>query len=263
MATIAWGLVKVLKKIFCLVALAALALASGPLSAQAPPLVNGIDANYPPFAFIDDTGVAKGFDIDMVNWIAEKKGLNVVHQAFEWDSIVTNLRNNKLDLIASGLSVTAERAEQVAFSEPYWRIKQVVIVRQDSPLTLEQVLSSGKRIGAQSGTSDFAAMTDSNGKDGRDYVLVAFSSAELAKQDVINGRIDAAVMNDEKAAEYLGVDPVKILGLAGIPDEDYAIAVNKDNAELLRVINEGLAEIQADPFWQELLEKHGLRLIKF
>ena len=253
------------KKILCLAALAAAAaaLASGPLAAQAPPLVNGIDAKYPPFAYIDESGVARGFDVDMVDWIAARKGLNVVHQAFDWDSIITNLRNHKLDLIASGLSVTAERAEQVAFSDPYYRIRQVVLVREDSALTLEQILGSGKSIGIQSGTSDYAAMNDSNGKDGRDYVLTAFESADLATQDVVNGRVDAAVMNDTKAAEFLGQFPVKILGLAGIPDEDYAIAVNKDNPELLKTINEGLAEIQADPIWQQLLDKHGVKVVKF
>ncbi|MDR2455610.1 MAG: transporter substrate-binding domain-containing protein, partial [Deltaproteobacteria bacterium] len=160
--------------------------------------------------------------------------------------------------IASGLSVTAERAEQVAFSDPYWRIKQVVVVKSDSPLALDQVLTGGKNIGIQSGTSDFAAMEKSNDQNGRKYTLTVFTSAEEAIQDVLNGRIDAAVMNDTKAAEFLAKFPVKALGLAGIPDEDYAVAVNKDNPELLKTINEGIAEIQKDPIWAELIKKHEL-----
>lgn len=154
--------------------------------------------------------------------------------------------------------MTAERAEQVAFSDPYWRIKQVVVVKNDSALTIGEVLSGAKSIGLQSGTSDYAAMEKANGQDGRNYVLQSYDSAELAVQDVINGRIDAAVMNDTKAAEFLVKFPVKALGLAGIPDEDYAVAVNKDSAELLKTINEGIAEIQADPIWAELIKKHGL-----
>jgi polar amino acid transport system substrate-binding protein len=246
----------VLRKILCLTVLAVFAIAAE-LSAQGP-LVNGIDANYPPFAYIAENGQAQGFDIDMINWIAEKKGLQVVHQAFDWSSIVTNLKDKKLDLIASGLSVTPERAEQVAFSDPYWRIKQVVVVRADSTLTLEDVILGGRNIGIQSGTSDFAAMERTNGQDGRKYTLTTFESAELAIQDVINGRVDAAVMNDTKAAEFLEKFPVKAVGLAGIPDEDYAVAVNKDSADLLKTINEGIAEIQKDPVWAELIKKHGL-----
>lgn len=245
-----------LKKILCLTVLAVMALGAE-LMAQTP-LVNGIDANYPPFAFIAENGQAQGFDIDMINWIAQKKGLAVNHQPFDWSSIVTNLKDKKLDLIASGLSVTAERAEQVAFSNPYWRIKQVVVVKNDSALTLQDVLSGGKNIGIQSGTSDYAAMERTNGQDGRKYTLTTFESAELAIQDVINGRVDAAVMNDTKADEFLKQFPVKALGLAGIPDEDYAVAVNKDSADLLKTINEGIAEIQKDPIWPELIKKHGL-----
>ena len=245
-----------LKKILCLAALASLALC-GNLFAQ-DPLVNGIDAKYPPFAFIADNGEAQGFDIDMINWIAEKKGLKVVHKPFDWSSIITNLKEKRLDLIASGLSVTAERAEQVNFSDPYWRIKQVVVVKSDSSLTLQDVLTGDKNIGIQLGTSDYAAMEKSNGQDGRKYTLTAFESADQAVQDVLNGRVDAAIMNDTKAAEFLDKFPVKALGLAGIPDEDYAVAVNKDNPDLLKTINEGIAEIQKDPVWAELIKKHAL-----
>jgi polar amino acid transport system substrate-binding protein len=184
--------------------------------------------------------------------------LNVVHQAFDWSAIITSLKDKKLDLIASGLSVTPERAEQVAFSDAYWRIKQVVVVKSDSPLTLADALTTNKNIGIQLGTSDYAAMEKSNGENGRKYTLTVFESADQAVQDVLNGRVDAAVMNDTKAAEFLAKFQVKALGLAGIPDEDYAVAVNKDNPELLKTINEGIAEIQKDPIWAELIKKHEL-----
>ncbi|MDR1870925.1 MAG: ABC transporter substrate-binding protein [Deltaproteobacteria bacterium] len=251
-----------LKQIFRLLAVLIFAFICCPLGsslfAKDAPLVNGIDAKYPPFAYIAESGEAQGFDIDMINWIAKKKGLSVVHQAFDWSSIVTNLKDKKLDLIASGLSVTAERAEQVTFSNPYWKVKQVVLVKADSPLTLDEVLKGGKTIGLQSGTSELASMEKANGQDGRKYTITGFESADMSIQDVINGRIDAAVMNDSKATEFLEKFPVKALGLAGIPDEDYAIAVNKESVELLKVLNEGLAEIQKDPIWAELIKKHQL-----
>ncbi|MDR1658224.1 MAG: transporter substrate-binding domain-containing protein [Deltaproteobacteria bacterium] len=242
-----------LKKILCSAVLALLMLPASGLMAQTE-LINGIDAAYPPFAFIDK-GEAKGFDIDMINWIAQKKGLNVVHKDIPWESIITTLKEKKINLIASGLSVTEERAQQVAFSIPYWKIQQVVLIKNDSTITLDTVLKGGSTIGLQNGTSDLASMEEAIGVDGRNYTIQGYQSANLAVEDLVNGRVDAVVMNNPKAEEFLPLFPIKVLGLAGIPEEEYAVAVSKDDPELLATINEGLTELMADPYWQELLKK--------
>jgi polar amino acid transport system substrate-binding protein len=228
-----------------------------PFAAGADEIINGIDANFPPFAYVGPDGKATGFDVDALDWIAEKAGLTVVHTPMEWDSIVTSLKDKKIDVIASGLSVTAERAEQIAFTKPYWVITQVVVVKNDSPLTLEDVLTTGKNIGVQRGTSDAAAMEETNNKTGRSYTIVAYDSFELAVTDVINGRLDAAVMNDAPAAKAASAQPVKILGEAGIPNEEFAYGVNKENPELLALLNEGLTALMADPYWQTLKNKYN------
>jgi polar amino acid transport system substrate-binding protein len=219
-------------------------------------IVNGIDANFPPFASVGPDGKAVGFDIESLDWIAQKEGFKVEHKPMEWDSIVTSLKEKKIDVIASGLSISTERREQIAFTLPYWVIKQVVLVKNDSSLTLEQVLSSGLNIGVQRGTSDAQAMENSNNTNGRKYTLVNYDSFELAVADVVNGRVDAAVMNDAPAAKALGAQPVKLLGEAGIPDEEFAYGVNKENPELLAQLNEGLIALMADPFWETLKEKY-------
>ncbi|MDR2443674.1 MAG: ABC transporter substrate-binding protein [Deltaproteobacteria bacterium] len=250
-------MLKFFKSIFCTVALAlAIALPAGSLLAQdsQKTLINGIDADFKNFAYVE-LGEAKGFDIDMINWIAEKKGLKVVHQAVPWAAIITTLKENKIDLIASGLSYSEERAEQVSFTKPYWTIKQVILVKNDSDLTVEQVLTGGKTIGVQSGTTDMSAMEEHQGQEGRNYTLKGYTSALLAVEDMVNGRVDAAVMNNSKADEFLPIKPVKLLGLAGIPEENFAIAVNKDNPELLATLNEGLDLIMSDPYWKELIDK--------
>ncbi|MDR1111091.1 MAG: ABC transporter substrate-binding protein [Deltaproteobacteria bacterium] len=225
-------------------------------------IVNGIDADFPPFAFIAENGEAQGFDVECVNWIAAKHGLKVSHKPYAWDSIIDLLQAKDIDMVASGLSVTAERAEQVAFTKPYWKIKQVLVVSKDSPLTLDDVLKTGKKIGAQSGTSDMAAMEAANGKDGTQYELVAYDTADLAAEDVANGRIDAAVMNDRRASEVIAHLQLQFLGYANIPDEDFAYAVNKENTGLLDTLNQGIDELMADPFWNELLKKYELE-VKF
>lgn len=218
--------------------------------------INGIDANFPPFAYVDKTGKPTGFDVDALNWIAKEYGFKVKHQPMEWSGIVMSLKAGKIDCIASGLSVTNERAEQIAFTKPYWIIQQVVVVPKDSPLTLEEALNSGRKVGVQSGTSDARAMEEMSNKDGRNYTLVMYDSSSLAADDVVIGRIDAAVMNNAPAAEVVAKKPLKIIGPAGIPDEEFAIGVNKDNPKLLKTLNDGLDKLKDSPYWNELVEKY-------
>lgn len=218
--------------------------------------INGIDANFPPFAYVDKSGQPTGFDVDALNWIAKEYGFKVKHQPMEWSGIVLSLKAGKIDCIASGLSVTKERAEQIAFTKPYWIIKQVVVVGKDSKLTLDEALGGGHKVGVQSGTSDAKAMEEMNKKDGRNYQLVMYDSSALAAEDVVNGRIEAAVMNDAPAADAASKKPLKILGPAGIPDEEFAIGVNKDNPEFLKTLNEGLDKLMVSPYWKELVAKY-------
>jgi polar amino acid transport system substrate-binding protein len=99
-------------------------------------------------------------------------------------------------------------------------------------------------------------MEESNNKNNRKYEIVFYDSYELAIADVVNGRITAAVMNDAPAAKAASSQPVKIIGLAGIPSEEFAYGVNKENPELLAQLNEGLTALMADPFWQTLKDKY-------
>jgi polar amino acid transport system substrate-binding protein len=83
----------------------------GPVMAQKE-YINGIDANFPPFAYVDKNGVPAGFDVDAVNWIAEKLGFKVKHRPMEWSGIIASLEAKKIDFIASGLSVTEETGSE-------------------------------------------------------------------------------------------------------------------------------------------------------
>jgi len=89
-------------------------------------IVNGIDANFPPFAFINKAGEPSGFDVESMNWIAKEMGFEVEHKPIDWDGIITSLLIKKIDVIASGMSITPDRAKKVDFTIPYWKIKQVM-----------------------------------------------------------------------------------------------------------------------------------------
>jgi polar amino acid transport system substrate-binding protein len=191
-----------------------------------------------------------------MDWIAKQFGFKVEHHPMEWSGIVASLKDGKIDMISSGLSVTEERATQINYSLHYWIIKQVILAPADTKLTPEEALKTGLKIGVQSGTSDAKAMAAANGVDGRTYELVEYSTSALAAQDVANGRLGAAVMNDAPAAAAANELGLKIIGSAGIPDEAFAVGVNKNDENTLKMVNEGLAKLMADPYWQELIEKY-------
>ena len=100
-----------LKKIVPVLALA-LALLCQPLFA-ADELVNGIDGNFAPFAYIGPDGKAAGFDVDALNWIAEKQGFKVSHQAMEWASIVTSLKDKKTPVPTRKTSIQGPQTKEL------------------------------------------------------------------------------------------------------------------------------------------------------
>ncbi len=244
------------KKIVVLCSLLSLVFTGNVFAADK--LVNGIDANFPPFAFIDKTGQPSGFDVEAMNWIANELGVEVIHQPIEWDGIITSLLTKKIDIIASGMSITEERAKQVDFTIPYWVIKQVFVAKKSSPLTADQILTSKKIIGVQQGTSEAKWLKEEATKKGWNFELRYYNSSPLAVEDVLNGRIDAAAMDDAPAKDAASKKDVHIVGTFGMDDEEFGYAIRKDDKELLEKVNRALTKLMASPEWNKLIEKYDL-----
>ncbi|HEU19749.1 MAG TPA: amino acid ABC transporter substrate-binding protein [Deltaproteobacteria bacterium] len=240
------------KKILsCLIVLMAFVLVTS-VSAKEKVYINGIDANFPPFAYVDKNGVPDGFDVKAVDWIAKEMGFKVTHKPMDWDGIIPSLKARKIDFIASGMSVTDKRKQEVNFTVPYWVITQVLVVPKDSTLTVDQVFSNGNKVGVQRGTSEATWMKENLIQKGKNFVLREYDSSPLSVEDVVNGRIIAAAMDDSPAKDAVRKRPVKILGSFGMHDENFAYAVRKQDKELLKMLNEGLKKLMADPYWEEL-----------
>jgi polar amino acid transport system substrate-binding protein len=215
--------------------------------------INGIDANFPPFSYVEKSGDPDGFDVKALNWIAKEMGFKVKHKPIDWDSIIPSLKAKKIDIVASGMSITDERKQQVSFTTPYWKIKHVLVAKKDAKVTAEQALADGNKIGVQRGTTE-ATWIEENliKKAGKKLELLQYDSAPLAIEDVINGRIAAAAMDDAPALDAVKKKPVKILGGFGMADESFGYAVRKEDAEFLKKVNEGLKKLMKSPYWVEL-----------
>lgn len=222
--------------------------------------INGIDFGFPPFGFVDKQGNPAGFDVESVNWIAKKMGFKVKHQPMDWDGIIPALLAKKIDFIASGMSATAERNLLVDFTIPYYTVTQVLVVKADESMSLEQLLASGKKIGVQRGTVTNTLLKEIQGKPGHNFEIVEYDSTDLSMQDLPIGRIAGSGMDSSIAAELMkGNDKYKIAGTFDALPENYAYAVREDDDELLRTLNEGLMLLMKDPYWDELKAKWDVK----
>jgi len=221
--------------------------------------INGIDANFPPFAFVDKNGAPDGFDVKSVDWIAKEMGFKVKHQPMDWDGIIPSLRAKKIDMVASGMSITDKRKEQVNFTIPYWKIAQVIVAPKDCTRSVDELLSNGNKVGVQRGTTEAKWIKENLIKKGKDFTLVEYDSAPLAIEDILNGRIVGAAMDDAPAQDAMRKKPVKIIGTFGMAREDFGYAVRKEDTKLLNTMNEGLKKLMASPYWEELKKKYELK----
>lgn len=219
--------------------------------------VNGIDPNYPPFAYIDEkTGQPSGFDVDSMNWIAKNMNVDITHKPMAWDGIIPALLANQIDMVCSGMSITPQRAEKVEFSDPYWKVSRVFVVPRDSTLTVEEILSKPVKLGVQRGTSEANAIKEEQQAKGYPFELRFYDSAPLAIEDLLNGRLQAALMDELPANDAINKGrAVKKAGTHGEPD-NFGVALRKGDKELRAIVDEGYRKLKADPYWQELQEKY-------
>lgn len=244
-----------------LVFLAALALCfclGGTAGAQQKTLVNGIDFGFPPFGFVDAQGNPAGFDVESVNWIAEKMGFTVRHQPMDWDGIIPALNSGKIDFIASGMSITEERLKVVNFSTPYYEVTQVLLVNDSEETSFEEMFTTGKKIGVQRGTNTHTLLIDLAKAEGKNFEIVAYDSTDLSIQDLPLGRIHGSAMDSSIAREVKKNKPFKVIGTFDVTPDAYGYAVRKADTELLNTLNEGLKQLMADPYWTELKKKWEL-----
>ncbi len=251
-----------MRKWFSILALAALAFAlfTGAAFAAEKAYVNGIDANYPPFAFVGKDGKPTGFDVDSMNWIAKKMGFTVTHKPMDWNTIIPDLLAKKIDMVCSGMSISPERLQQVNFSDPYFTMVKVLLVRDKSNLTPEQVFTGNKKLGVQRGTNEAEWLAENRDKNKWNYELRYYDSGPMAVEDLVNGRVDAVGLDQAPAEDAINKagKPVKLIGQFADKDE-FGVAMRKEDTELAKLINEGYKLLKSDPYWEELKAKYQVQ----
>ena len=244
-----------MKRLFSYALVVAVFLFSGTF-AHAKTYINGIDGNYPPFAFIDSNGDATGFDVEAMTWIANKMGFEVEHRPINWDGIIPALKAEKIDMICSGMSMSEERMKQVSFSDPYYAITKNIATRMDSQLTSSDILEGDYILGVQRGTNEHTLLQNRIDEENLPIELRLYDSPPMSIEDLLNGRVDAIAIDSAPLNDAIANGKkIKPVGTYAEGDS-FGVAIRKDDLELLKTINEGYRHLKADPFWKALHVKY-------
>ncbi len=215
-------------------------------------LVVETSPDFAPYDYYYGTQFA-GIDMDILRAIAKDTGYNIEFRQNNFDSILLSVAAGKCDFGASGFTISEERKMSVDFTEPYSKIKQVVVTQiSNSSITSEKDLH-GKKIAAQTGTSgyDYA-----EGIDGA--ILVPQKGYPEIVLDLLNKKVDCEIVDDAVAAAQVAAHPneLKILNILDAEPEYYGFAFKKGNS-LYSEINESLKRLKADGTVDMILEYYA------
>ncbi len=219
------------------------------------PLRVASDTSYPPFESIDQTNKIVGFDVDVLNGIAQSQSLKVAITSEPFDTIFTRLASGKYDLLISGATITSERSKTVSFSKPYFLNNQVLVARQDDATTRKTLNAlQGLTIGVQSGTvgESFAKSSVSGAN------IQPFSTPFDTLTALADTTVDAVIIDLPSAAATIADNPQLnvVITASGFAPESYGIAVRKECPVLLAKVNAGLDAIIASGLYSQTYRKY-------
>ncbi len=213
-------------------------------------LVAGSSAEYPPFEYVAG-GKLVGYDVDMAEEITRRMGVKVAWEKIDFKGIVAALTARRVDVLITALTWTPERAERIAFSEPYFDAGIGAITQQSSSIQKPQDLK-GRKVGVQLGSSGERYVRETVGSDVGQ--LLTYDSITLAINDLRNGRVEAVVnplpvlryaIRNDTGFRYTAVWDTRVVG----------INTRLDDKDLLAEINRHLRDLKREDFLARLEAK--------
>jgi polar amino acid transport system substrate-binding protein len=219
-------------------------------------IVPGTASGFPPFEYTQD-GELVGFDVDLTEEAITRAGYELGEWVdIEFDSLIPSLTGGDIDLIAAAMTITDERAEQIAFSNPYYEANQSVLVRSDGEFSPEGESDlEGRVVGAQSGTTgagEAERLIEEGIVDGGDYRQ--YDNYTLAVQDLENGNVDAIIIDVPVASNFADSRSVEVAFVIET-GEEYGLGMQQDD-DRLSDVNDALAEIREDGTYDDLVSEY-------
>ncbi len=233
-------------------------------------LVMATNAAFPPYEFVDDNGNYAGIDVEIAKLIAAELGMELEIKDVDFGAILGGVESGMYDIGMAGLTVKEERLLQVNFSNTYAKAKQVVIVKEDSTVASFEDFYTGYddegnpngvkddvKIGVQQDTTGHIYASDDPEKWGfGEDKVIAYKTGPDAVQALLTDKVGAVIIDNEPAKEFVKQNEgLKILDGA-YADEEYAIAVKKENTELLEKVNAALKKLTDNGMIQEIVDTY-------
>ncbi|MBO4400791.1 MAG: amino acid ABC transporter substrate-binding protein [Selenomonadaceae bacterium] len=229
-------------------------------------IVIGLDDEYPPMGFKDDSNQIVGFDVDLAKETTKRMNREVEFKAIDWSSKEAELASGRIDILWNGLDITPERQENMLFSKPYMDNRQIVFVNagDDQGIRAEADLAN-KAVGTQAGSTAEAYIM------GNEALLTSLKEFKTygdyisAFMDLDNGRLDAVVCDEIVGRYYMAKHPDKMMALEVVvgPVSEFGIAFAKENTALRDEVQKSFDEVVADGTAKKISEQwFGADLIK-
>lgn len=214
----------------------------------------GTSPTYKPFEY-KENDILTGFEVELVNEIAKREGIKVNWVEMSFDGLIPALSTDKIDMIASAMSVTEERKESVDFSNPFYMSKNLYIKKKDNTSINTKEDLVGKTIGVQLGT-----IQENSAKAIKDAIVQTNEDLNVLVLALKGGKIDAMLADKDVSLNFLkeNNDLTSFLkeddGSSGL---SFAFAKGKAN-DALQKFNEGLSQMKTDGSYDALLKKYEL-----
>lgn len=221
-------------------------------------VIVGTEAGFAPYEYIVGDQV-KGIDMDIAQAIADKLGRELEIMNMDFDGALLAVQQGRVDFVAAGVSVDEDRAKVMDFSDNYVDSTEVVVVNAKESAVTEPTAEqlNDKVVGVQQG--NIADLWVSNADNTQPSEVRRYTKFAQAALDLTNGKIDCIVMDEMPAKELVASSDGELKILDGDPlfVDQYAIAVQKGNTEMLNVINEVIAELKESGKLDEIIASHS------
>ncbi len=213
-------------------------------------LIMSTNAAFPPYEMTTDDGGFEGIDVEIAQAIADKLNLELMIDDMDFTAALQAAQSGMSDMVMAGVTVNEDRLAVMDFSDSYATGVQVVIVKEGSDVTLDNL--GEQLIGVQNGTTGWQYCSDDFGDDH----VSAFDNGITAVQALMQDQVDCVVIDQGPAQEFVAANPGLTILETEYTVEDYAIGVAKGNEGLLNAINTALAELKADGTVQSIIDKY-------
>ena len=212
-------------------------------------LVMATNAAFPPYEMVEGSEIV-GIDAEIAKLIADDIGRELIIEDMAFDSVIAAVQTGKADIAMAGLTITEDRKKNIDFSIPYTEAAQVIVVKNDSPVTSPDDLS-GKTIGVQIGTTGDIYAEDIEGA-----TIERYSKYFEAINALLQDKIDAVIVDREPAKVFVSDSGELKMIDEEFTLEEYAIGVSKENKELLDQINASLKKFQDSGDIDKIINKY-------